>query len=101
MKKRRKPSYKTKEITTGFKIWSQIATEQKLKNEHLGKRVWVAGEFSTKERILKAIHKKGEKSWPEGGYEVYEPERGITRCYPLRKCRLHPKELKRKRIKLT
>lgn len=97
MKRKRKPSYKTKEISTGFKIWSQITADHKIKKEHIGKKVWVAGEFKTKERILVAVHRKGEKGWPEGGFSVYEPERGITRYYPTRKCRLHPSELKRKR----
>lgn len=95
--RKRKPSFKTKEIKTGFHVWSQISPEHKLSKEHIGKRVWVAGEFKTKERVLVAVHRRGEKFWPEGGYEVHEVERGITRYYPLRKCRIHPNELKRRR----
>jgi hypothetical protein len=97
MEKKRKPSFSTNEVKTGFHIWSQISLGHKLNKEHVGKRVWVAGEFKTKERVLIAVHKKGERFWPEGGYEVHEVDRGITRYYPFRKCRLHPDELKRKR----
>lgn len=95
--KKRKPSFKIKQEQFGFEIWSQIASEHKLTQDHIGRKVWVAGEFSTKDRVLKAVHKKGEKSWPNGGYEVLETDRGIVRYYPLQKCRLHPKELKKKR----
>lgn len=97
MERKKRASFKTKELNTGFHIWSQITTEHKLKKDHIGKKVWVAGEFKTKERLLLNVHQKGERFWPEGGYEVYEVDRGITRYYPLRKCRIHPDELKTKR----
>lgn len=96
---KRKASYKTKEVKTGFSVWSKISSDHKLKKEHIGKRVWVAGEFSTKERILHKVHSKGSKFWPNGGFEVIEVDRGIIRNYPIQKCRLHPKELKRTKVK--
>lgn len=94
IKKTKRPSFKTKEIKVGFEVWSQITPTHKLSKEDIGKRVWVAGEFKTKERVLKAVHKKGERMWPEGGYEVLETDRGVVRYYPIQKCRLHPKELR-------
>lgn len=100
MGKVKRPSFKTKEVMTGFEVWSQITPTHKLSKEDVGKRVWVAGEFKTKERVLKAVHKKGEPMWPNGGYEVMEVDRGMVRYYPIQKCRLHPKELKNaKKIK--
>ena len=50
--RKRKSSFKTKEIKTGFHVWSQISPEHKLNKDHIGKRVWVAGEFKTKERSV-------------------------------------------------
>lgn len=94
MSKTKRPSFKTKELKLGFEIWSQITQTHKLSKEHIGKKVWVAGEFKTKERILKAVHKKGEPMWPDGGFEVFEVDRGVMRYYPVQKCRLHPKELR-------
>jgi hypothetical protein len=38
-KRRRKPSFKTKEVKTGFKVWSQISKDHKLTKEHIGKKV--------------------------------------------------------------
>lgn len=89
---KRKPSFKTKEVSNGFKVWCKISKDHKLKKEHIGKKVWVAGEFSTKQRILYKVHSKGTKFWPNGGYEVIESDTGMIRNYPIQKCRLHPKE---------
>jgi hypothetical protein len=97
--KKKKPSFKTKEVSTGFNVWSKISSDHKLSKEHIGKKVWVAGEFSTKERILYKVHSKGSKFWPNGGYEILEVDRGVIRNYPIQKCRLHPKELKRTKVK--
>lgn len=94
MTKSKRPSFKTKEIKLGFEVWSQISKTHKPTKEDIGKHVWVAGEFKTKQRILKAVHKKGERMWPEGGFEVLEVDKGVIRYYPIQKCRLHPNELK-------
>lgn len=61
MERKKRASFKTKELNTGFHIWSQITTEHKLKKDHIGKKVWVAGEFKTKERVLLNVHQKGER----------------------------------------
>jgi hypothetical protein len=93
-KLKRKPTYNTKTLDNGYTVWSRVNPEQKLGPEHVGKRVWVAGEFKTKKEFLKEFHQPGEKGWPEGGVVV----RGQShdRYYYNQKVRLHPDELKRR-----
>ena len=87
--------HKTKTLENGYEVWSRISRDEKIKPEHVGKRVWVAGEFKTKKLYISSVHKKGEPGWPEGGVTV----KGGTfnRYYLLNKVKLHPEEFKRKR----
>ena len=94
-KRKRKPSYKTKDID-GYLVWSMIPDIEKVKKSDIGKKVWVAGEFKTKKRILRGVYSKGEKSWLNGGVEILELDTGKLRQYYKRKVRLHPDNFKRR-----
>jgi hypothetical protein len=92
-----KKAFKTKEIEfggfKGYEVWDKLPNEDKVKRQHKGSQVWVAGEPKTKWRIIKDIHSKGKKGWREGGVTIIEMETGIERFYTKEKVRLHPKPL--------
>ena len=82
-------------MENGYEVWSQIKKEQKISPDHVGKRVWVAGDFKSSKVFLKEYHKAGERGWKDGGVVVKTD--GFDRSYYLQKVRLHPDEFKRKR----
>lgn len=76
---------------TKYWIWDNVIEEHKPGEEHIGKRVYIAGYLKNEKFILKKIHISGEKYWPEDGYTV-EDVSGIKRCFQKQEVRLHPVE---------
>ena len=91
--KRKQESFSTSVLTVSYgkiKIWSRVADDRKPKKEHIGDRVWVAGNTSTRNTTLLNIFKKGDKGWPEfGGYSLLE-DGCKRRDLHKRTVRLHP-----------
>jgi len=100
--KRKQESFSTSMITVSYgeiKIWSRVADDRKPNKEHIGDRVWVAGNTSSKKTTLLNIHRKGEKGWTEfAGYSILE-EGGKCRDLHKRAIRLHPNNFIKRRKK--
>ena len=100
--KRKQESFSTSVITVSYgkiKVWSRIADDRKPKKVNIGERVWLAGNTSTKDTTLLAVHKKGDQGWKEfGGYSVLE--NGCKRRdLHKRAVRLHPQNFIKRRKK--
>ena len=82
--------------TNGFtyKQFDNIKDSSILKESHIGKRVLVAGFKVTKKFYLKKVHYAGEPGYPENSYTL-TTDRGTTRCFHEKCCRLHPAEYRK------
>lgn len=98
MKRKRNECFKTIKLVVSYGkviVWTRIPNDKKPTNEDIGKRVWIAGDTSTKITNLISIHKKGDKYWPEfDGYTVLTNDRKCN--IHKRTVRLHPINFKRK-----
>ncbi len=75
-------------------VYKEIKESSILTEDHIGKRVMVAGFKVPKKWWLKAVHKAGEPSHKTDSVTVRTPS-GTTRCFLAEKCRLHPCEYKK------
>jgi len=95
-----KESFRTKQVegkNVKYWVWCKIPDEHILTEEHIGKRVYVAGYLKSEKFILKKIHHAGEKYWPEDGYDI--EDKYTKRCFSKPEVRLHPFEYIKKRDK--
>jgi len=88
--------FKVKEREMGYKVWDKISKKEQITSTDVGKKVWIAGEFKTKFRVIKSVHQPGEKGWLNGGVTVDEYDTGRLRFYTNDKCRLHPDNFKKR-----
>jgi hypothetical protein len=93
-----KETFETVEFVTdsGFTdlVYKDIKESSVLTEEHIGKRVMVAGYKVPTKFWLKSVHKAGEPSHKYDSYTLTTPN-GVTRCFLSKKCRLHPCEYKK------
>ena len=90
----------TTEITqspSGFSytIYDNIKDTSILLDEHIGKRVMVAGFKITTKFYLKACHKKGDQYHPTNDSYTLTDKNGRIRCFDAAACRLHPAEYRK------
>ena len=83
---------------TSYWIWDNIPENHIPTEEHIEKRVFIAGFLKTEKFTLKKIHYSGEKSWPEDGYTVRDIY-GQNRDFFKQEVRVHPEEYIIKRAK--
>ena len=73
--------------------WENIPLSSTLGIYHIGKRVWLAGDYSSKFKFLYQVHLEGSKGWPnESGFTIKTNE-GYTQFVNENSCRLHPLEI--------
>ena len=93
-----KENFETTEWITpsGFKetLYKEIKESSILKEDHIGKRVMVAGYKIPTKFWLKGVHKAGEPGYKHDAYTLLTTS-GMTRCFYARKCRLHPCEYRK------
>lgn len=77
---------------TPYLEWQNIPGDRILREEHVGRRVWIAGEPSSTFRILCDIHHKGDKGWLDCDGYTAKTFNSHTRCVTTLSCRLHPSE---------
>ncbi len=84
------------EISSGFTdiVYKEIKESSILTEDHIGKRVMVAGYKVPTKWWLKAVHKAGDPSHKTDAVTVRTPN-CVTRCFLAEKCRLHPCEYKK------
>lgn len=78
-----------------YQSYVDIKPSSILNEEHIGKRVMVAGYKVTSKFYLKAVHKKGDQYHRESDAYTLKTDKGITRCFYAEQCRLHPSEYKK------
>jgi len=78
-----------------YQTYVDIKDSSKLKEEHLGKRVMVAGFKVTSKFYLRGVHKKGDPGQKDSDSYTVRTDRGIERCFHADSCRLHPAEYRK------
>lgn len=82
---------------SGFTYHSYVDIKEssKLNEDHVGKRVMVAGHKVTAKFYLKEVHHKGDKYHRDHDAFTLKTDRGITRVFYAEQCRLHPAEYRK------
>ena len=78
-----------------YKAYDNIKNSSILIDEHVGKRVMVAGLKTTAKFWLKGCHKKGDPQHPDGDTYTLIMKNGMSRCFYAEQCRLHPAEYRK------
>ena len=78
-----------------YTIYDSIKDTSILTQEHIGKRVMVAGFKTTSRFWLKSCHLKGEPQYPEMDAYTLQTKSGMMRCFYANQCRLHPGEYRK------
>lgn len=77
-----------------FETWEFLIDEDVPNEEHIGKRVWLAGTSYQFYYELKKVHKKGDPMWKDfDGFTLIE-DNGFTKCVETECVRLHPLTLR-------
>ncbi len=78
-----------------YSIFKDIKDSSVLKEEHIGKRVMVAGFKTTAKFWLKECHTQGDPQHPLMDAYTLNTGTGMTRCFYAHQCRLHPAEYRK------
>jgi len=78
-----------------YTIYDNIRRQSVLTEEHIGKRVMVAGFKTTAKFYLKSCHIKGDKYHPDSNTYTLKDGSGRERCFYDAQCRLHPAEYRK------
>ena len=94
-----KEHFTTQELLapSGFSYiaYDNIKDSSILKDEHIGKRVMVAGHKTTAKFYLKECHKKGDQYFPNSDAYTLRTKSGMDRVFYASQCRLHPAEYRK------
>ena len=77
-----------------YPAYQEIKESSTLKEDHLGKRVMVAGFKIPTKFWLQKVHKAGEPGYPQDAYTIRTID-GMTRTFHANRCRLHPCEYRK------
>ena len=77
-----------------YPAWKEIKESSILNEDHIGKRVFVAGFKIPKKFYLFKVHKAGDPHHKEDAYSVTTID-GIIRTFHYDRCRLHPCEYRK------
>ena len=76
-------------------VYDNIKDSSILKEEHIGKRVMVAGKKITDKFYLKKVHQQGDLYHPTDDAYTLRTKTGMERCFHANQCRLHPAEYRK------
>lgn len=77
-----------------YPAWKEIKESSILTEDHIGKRVFVAGFKVPKKFWLMEVHKAGDPHHPQDAYTIRTID-GMTRTFHSDRCRLHPCEYRK------
>ena len=78
-----------------YKEYVDIKESSRLSEEHIGKRVMVAGFKITSKFYLKVMHRKGDKYHPDYDACTLKTDKFVDRIFNAGSCRLHPAEYRK------
>jgi glutamate dehydrogenase/leucine dehydrogenase len=78
-----------------YQSYVEVKESSRLTEDHIGKRVMVAGFKVTSKFYLKKVHQKGDKYHRDSDAYTLRTDKGMERCFYADQCRLHPAEYRK------